>query len=659
MPPITIPTGAPKTERLSVSVDYTLESGPFDKGRWLNGSVGGYGPMENLNWFPGAYERLAALGFRMIRIDHLTDDTFYRVVSRQASGRLQFDFTRIDRIILPMLEKGIMPFMCLSYTPEALAPQDPKEVVADLGEWQQVVRAYVQHYTDLGYTGWYWEIWNEPDLAMFFKGSPQRYLEIYDKSVQAVKEVDPTARVGGPADADPVSSNARLAPLLEHVRAHPEIPLDFISYHKYSDPDYDGKPPYELDWNYKNVSLMLEFNKFSDVEIFITEWNLSGVMDAAPGADPDTHVGAAADAVRMFKLIQYPKITAIFFFSPLEGFSPQKVFNGDLGLLTVNYHKKAAYNLFQMYTCLGENLLSAQIEGPNTADHASYALATRDTAAQKAAVLVWNYRQETTPLHLRLSNLPYAAAGKNFKLNRYLIDADHANYYKDYAAGLRGYPVGPTEELQPVESRILHGTDAFQRQETLSPNSISLYLFEPNDSPPTGGAVEAASALPNRNLAAFKPVTASNSDPGAGWGPDWLVDEITHSLPGMLGWSSTAATSDDRREWVMVDFGAAVRVDAVKLYPCDSQDCEGGGFPLDFTIQAALEPDRWADLVTQENYGAGQPVYGVQAFTFPAVECRYLRVLATRLGAAAGEAGVFRFQLAELEAYGPADAEGN
>ena len=35
---------------LHVSADYPAAAGPLDKSRLLNGSVGGYEPMQNLNW---------------------------------------------------------------------------------------------------------------------------------------------------------------------------------------------------------------------------------------------------------------------------------------------------------------------------------------------------------------------------------------------------------------------------------------------------------------------------------------------------------------------------------------------------------------------------------------------------------------------------------
>jgi hypothetical protein len=64
---------------LSVNSDYDSAAGPLEKARLLNGSVGGYEPMKNLNWLPETYDNLAAIGLKMIRLDHLVNDKFYRV----------------------------------------------------------------------------------------------------------------------------------------------------------------------------------------------------------------------------------------------------------------------------------------------------------------------------------------------------------------------------------------------------------------------------------------------------------------------------------------------------------------------------------------------------------------------------------------------------
>jgi len=639
---------------LTVSTDYDSTAGALEKARLLNGSVGGYETMKNLNWLPEAYDTLAGIGFKMIRLDHLVDDKFYRVVTRDEDGKLRFDFSKLDRVIRPMLGKGMTPLMCLAYCPDVLLPAggDDSSVPQSMDDWNRIVRAYVQHYKDLGFTGWYWEVWNEPDIDSFFKGSARQYVDLYVKTAEGVGEADPTAKVGGAADANVVSPTSRLRDLLDHLKLHPSVPFDFVSYHKYGGSPLDEKPPLDLEWNIEEVRSQLASRGLRSREIFVTEWNLTPVMDAGAGADSDTGHAAAGTAARIFNALLHPELTKAFYFSPIEGYRADRIFNGDLGLLTVNNHKKAVFNVFKMFAGLGDAILRTRISGAATKNHAVYGLATKEASNQKTAVLLWNYGGQPLSVQLTIDHLPYKHDRKNMMVTQYRVDADHADYYKDYRSGLRGYKTGPTEDLEPVECGVVPSASRFSRNIILLPWSVAEMILEP-----TGRGVQPCvsaglKTVPELNLAAAKPVSTSSSFEKGGWGTRHVVNEITHSLPGTLGWSSAGYDTPGHGEWVCVDLGPAVPIDTVKLYPRDDQEGEGEGFPVDFKIQASDDLDSWTDLVSRTDYGNGRRALGVQVFGFVSRRCRYVRVYATRLGPVSSVPRVYRFQLAELEVYG-------
>ncbi|MGC9523338.1 MAG: GH39 family glycosyl hydrolase, partial [Anaerolineae bacterium] len=601
-----------------------------------------------------ACDELAAIGMEMVRLDHVTDEAFYSVVWR-GGGQLNYDFSRLDRVVVPLLQQGMTPLLCLAYKPEALEPRGQSKVPpSDLDEWAEVVSVFVEHYRNLGYTGLAWEVWNEPDLEFFFHGSAQQYVDLYVATARAIKAVDPTALVGGTADSSVISPGNKLRPLLAHIAAHPEVPLDFISYHDYSDPDGDGLPPYSLDWNVGAVEAMVGEAGVAPREIYVTEWNLTPNMTVGPGAATDTHVGASAVAVKLYNLLAAPAIRRAFFFSPIEGYTPSQIFNGDLGLLTVNHHRKATYNLFEMISLLGDRRLATSVSGDNTEGHRSYALATDDSEG-RVAVLMWNYWENERTVDLAVTGLPARGEGETLAVTRYLIDATHANYYHDYSQGLRGYGVGPTEALVPVEAGAvpvgaMPAEDAFSGRYVLPAHSVMLVLLEATPGGSPAHPVPTAPAHPD-NYAATRPVEASSTLVAEGWSPDRLVDEITHSLPDALGWSSDLGGEAARTEWVQVDLGEPLLVDTVRLYPRDDLRYEGAGFPLDFAIQGGLTPDAWTDLVVETDYDQGEPARQVQTFTFDPGRYQYLRVLATRLGPA-GDDG-YALQLAEMEVGGP------
>ncbi len=655
VPPTLTPEPTPTLEPLrplEVVVDANQIIGPFDKGLILNGSVGGYMPLRNFNWLAGHLPQLAAIDMEMIRLDHLMDEAFYRVVWRHTDGTLRYDFSRLNRAVVPIFQSGMEPLLSLSYKPEALEPAGEGTRAlppSDMNEWAEVVRTYVGHFRDMGYTGLYWEVWNEPDVHLFFDGGPEEYVQLYVTTAQAIKEVDPTARVGGTADSSITSPGAKLQPLLAHIQANPEVPLDFVSYHDYADPIGDGQPPFMLDWKAADVTALLAETGLAPREILVTEWHLTPNMTAGAGATVDTHVGAAAAAARIYNVLQYPEITRLFIFSPVDGYRPARIFSGDLGLVTVNGRRKATYNLFEMISYLGDTRIDAHFAGEATEENASGALATRDKGSGTVAILAWNYWDQARTLDLNVTGLPTGEGAQHLQITRYLIDADHANYYKDYVAGLRGYPVSPSEALLPVERSVAPGAGNLVRRYGLAPHSVMLILLTPSDTPePT----EPPGPLLPFNYAAGQPVIGSSALRTHEWSAAKLVNEMRHSLPNTLGWSSALTADSNEAAWIQVDLGAMVEIDTVRLYPRDDAGYEGDGFPVDFTIQAATEaaPDQWEILVAHNNYQPAEPGHRVQVFTFPPGEYRYVRIHATRLGAVSDRG--YAMQFAELEVTG-------
>ena len=92
---------------VSITSDFNSQTSVFDKGKVLNVARGGHGINTDLTWMPGFYDKLVEIGVVEFRIDWLLSDWFYTVVSRDSNGALKYDFTKLDKIILPMAQKGI------------------------------------------------------------------------------------------------------------------------------------------------------------------------------------------------------------------------------------------------------------------------------------------------------------------------------------------------------------------------------------------------------------------------------------------------------------------------------------------------------------------------------------------------------------------------
>ncbi|HET7840956.1 MAG TPA: glycosyl hydrolase family 39, partial [Terriglobia bacterium] len=155
-----------------------------------------------------------ATGFEYIRFHSILGDDV-GVYSENAQGQPIYNFSYVDQIYDGLLANGVRPFVEISFMPKALAskptqmlfwyrpyvapPKDPKL-------WADLIRAFARHliarYGIDEVSQWYFEVWNEPNID-FWAGQPKQatYFDLYDATAQALKQVSPRLRVGGPSTA--------------------------------------------------------------------------------------------------------------------------------------------------------------------------------------------------------------------------------------------------------------------------------------------------------------------------------------------------------------------------------------------------------------------------------------------------------------------------
>ncbi|WP_328995427.1 hypothetical protein OG394_12555 [Kribbella sp. NBC_01245] len=117
-----------------------------------------------------------------------------------------------------------------------------------------------------------------------------------------------------------------------------------------------------------------------------------------------------------------PGLGKVFHFAPKEGLTPTKLFNGDLGLVTVDNHRKSVFNTYKLFNRLQPTLLSTNLSGPGTDTRRVGAITTKDPASKAVTVVMWNYQDSPTDVSINIGNLPYAADGKNVRVTQYVID---------------------------------------------------------------------------------------------------------------------------------------------------------------------------------------------------------------------------------------------
>lgn len=321
------------------------------------------------------------LGVRQVRAHAIFHDEL-GVARRSSSGALELDFTKVDAIYDKLLGVGLRPVVELSFMPADLA-RDPKDTVftysghisppREWGEWHELVGGLAEHlvgrYGRSEVTAWPFEVWNEPNLAVFWSGSREEYLRLYDESALALKEVDPEIKVGGPSSA--------AAEWIEALAAHAEetgAPLDFVSTHTYGNFPLDLRPA-------------LRRHGFGDLPIYWTEWGVGS-----------THFGPLQDSVfaAPFLLGGYAaargRATALSHWVVSDHFEelgrPPRLFHDGFGLLSVGNLRKPRYWAVHLAAGQGQRAIPCEVSG----DGAGVLVQASATLHDDATIdlLVWN-----------------------------------------------------------------------------------------------------------------------------------------------------------------------------------------------------------------------------------------------------------------------------
>ena len=234
-----------------------------------------------------------ALQPKYIRIDHIFD--YYNVVSKDGSGKLNFNWTELDFIIGDIRKTGAKPFISLSYMPPSISKGgDTVDVPANWADWEVLVKTTIEHISgksNLAISDVYYEVWNEPDLFGGYKITGEKsYLDLYIHSARGAREAGNvnSFKLGGPATTGFYEN--WMNKLIIFCKEN-NVKLDFISWHRYSlnlddyEQDFEGTSNYqgletvisELGPNSENSDV--NDNYFGAIHTIATAITLEGKVD--------------------------------------------------------------------------------------------------------------------------------------------------------------------------------------------------------------------------------------------------------------------------------------------------------------------------------------------------------------------------------------------
>ena len=411
--------------------------------------------------------------------------------TEDAKGTAVYDWHIVDRIFDTYRARGLKPYVQIGFMPQALSvkpepyqhawrPGLPYDKVftgwshppSDYAKWGELVFRWVKHdverYGRADVESWYWEVWNEPNIA-YWQGTPAEFHKLHDYAVEAVRRALPSARVGGPDTAGGAGGRF-LGDFLEHclrgrnyATGKTGTPIDFVSFHAKGAPRVvDGHVQMGIAQQLQTIdgamAVIASFPELKGKPIVIGE------------SDPEGCAACQGPQLAYRNGTMYSSYTAASFAREhdlatkhgvnLEGaltwafeFEDQPYFAGFRALAS-NGLDLPVLNVFRMFGKMGGRRVPVQ----SSADPGVEAV-TRDGVrgtpdvsalagleARKLSVLLWHYHDDDVPgptaaVELSVSGLPVARG--EARLQHYRIDETHSNAF---AAWKRmGSPIAPNE----------------------------------------------------------------------------------------------------------------------------------------------------------------------------------------------------------------------
>lgn len=426
------------------------------------------------------------LGIERVRFHGLFNDDMNVAMSMTNFIKLpmfkkysQNSFFQIGRIYDNILRCGMKPFVELSFMPSLLASGRRKcgfkyggsiAMPADLKKWSELITEFLNFLIDRygadEVRQWYFEVWNEPNLGVFFAGSMKDYFELYKAAATAVKRVDAGIRVGGPATA----STAWIDEFTAYI--HKEyVPCDFISTHQYPTDEAgvsvtamalpyikrvaamrkssggtvlegvralfgdDSAKIRDRDFFLKNAASVKE--KASGLPVIYSEWNVSAVNTAEIN---DTRAAAAFVTRTVMKSDGLIDGLSLWCFSDLFEeieFFPEP-FCGGFGLLDVYGIPKPSFYALKLLNMAEGMYYTGECDGCD----AEYAVFKSENAVR---LLIWDQCFSPRDGEVHEVRFKTEAVSRPKKVSIFKIDESHCNPLRVWRE------MGSPEVLKPAD----------------------------------------------------------------------------------------------------------------------------------------------------------------------------------------------------------------
>lgn len=401
----------------------------------------------------------AEIGFKHIRGHGLFSDDmgiYQEYVDENGQKCAEYNFTYLDLVMDSYLEKGIKPFLELGFMPEKLA-SGTQTVFYWKGNvtppstyegWCAMVQATLRHLLKRygkDVLTWPIEVWNEPNLPGFWEHADmEEYFKLFKLTFEAIKEVNPAFRVGGPAICG-VDDVRWMQCFMEFCHDN-KIPVDFVTRHHYTTevPETVGHYGYAeltdaeegLMVLQKSREIIDSFEEYKGLEMHITEFNTSYIPNCPLH---DTNQNAAYIAKLLSRMGDMNESYSYWTFGDIfEEFGvPHAPFHGGFGLVANGLIPKPTFWTFSFFK---------KLQG--TCVHRSDdSLIVKKEDGTYAGV-IWNYSMTRTGKELELTWKLPAEEDTYFLLTK-TVDEDTCNPLKVW------HDMGEPKDLSVDQKMVL------------------------------------------------------------------------------------------------------------------------------------------------------------------------------------------------------------
>lgn len=451
-------------------------------------------------------ELQSEIGFEYIRFHGLFHDDM-AVYDEDENGNPVLWFGYIDKLLDFLLSVHIKPFVELGFMPSKIATV--KNTVfwwqangcppADYDKWHYLVNETVKHLTERygidEVKTWYFEVWNEPNLGSFFRGTQDEYFRLYEVSADAVKSVCNDFRVGGPS-----TSGADFREGLGYLKAFTDfcnskkLPVDFFTAHPYPtcwalDEEGTERMGYiskEICIEFlDNIKDIVDNSPYPNAEIHLTEWNSS------PSPRDLIHDTPFTAPFILYNITQnFGKIDSLGFWTFTDIFEEngpgKSPFHGGFGLINADGIKKPAFWAYWLLNKLGNEIVEQSDEYIITKNGNDY------------QVIIWNYcyykdnfangdRSELTETNRDnvfknkdiTVDLSIDLNGE-YEQTVYTLDESTSALHNWIKTGAFQYPTAEQiKKLKAISRPKIEASkiNSFNISETLKPHGVKMYLI--------------------------------------------------------------------------------------------------------------------------------------------------------------------------------------